>query len=42
MVPGGGGVLLLSSGPGLDVGEVGLLMLLGAVLDQASDCLTPA
>ena len=42
MVPGGGGVLLLFSGPGLGVGEIGLIMLLGAVLDRASDCLTPA
>ena len=39
MVPGGGGVLLLFSGPGLEVGEVILIMLRGAVLDRAPDCL---
>ena len=42
LVPGGGGVLLLFSGLGLEVGEVSLIMLLGAVLDRASDCLMPA
>ena len=35
VVPGGGGVLLLFSGPGLEMGEIGLFMLLEAVLDRA-------
>ena len=35
VVPGGGGVLLLFSGPGLEMGEIGLIMLLEAVLDRA-------
>ena len=33
MVPGGGGVALLLREPGLEVGEIGL-MLRGAVLDR--------
>ena len=35
VVPGGGGVLLLLRGPGLEMGEIGLIMLLEAVLDRA-------
>ena len=35
VVPGGGGLLLLFSGPGLEMGEIGLIMLLEAVLDRA-------
>ena len=35
IVPGGGGVLLLFGGSGLEMGEIGLIMLRGAVWDQA-------